>query len=261
MILDLNLKKTAWEEISIGQVKGWQCTPLLTFPNLKHLFTSKAGDLNLGKHEPTVFPEKSAEKNRETLCKKLNLNYESLFVLPINNSDNVLVLKSLEDQITTCDAVITHLTNIPFLITVADCVPILLYSPEKKILGLVHAGWRGTAGKIAEKTAIAMLEHYHVRPSQIICAIGPSIGPKHYEVGNDVRELLVKACETDEIINTTGKKPRVDLKLANYIQLERMGIIEIFVSELDTAARTTMFYSHRIQGKRAGRQGLVACMV
>src|SRR3989338_4296834 len=241
MILDLNLKKTAWEEISIGQVKGWQCTPLLTFPNLKHLFTSKAGDLNLGKHEPTVFPEKSAEKNRETLCKKLNLNYESLFVLPINNSDNVLVLKSLEDQITTCDAVITHLTNIPFLITVADCVPILLYSPEKK--------------------AIAMLEHYHVRPSQIICAIGPSIGPKHYEVGNDVAETLVKACETDEIINTTGKKPRVDLKLANYIQLERMGIIEIFVSELDTAARTTMFYSHRIQGKRAGRQGLIACMV
>ena len=258
------LKKSAkntWNEVNFGQVKGWQCEPFMHFPNLKHLFTGRANDLNLAKHQPTIFPEKSVDKNRETLCKSLDISYHNLVVLPITHSDKVLVLKNETPEVTESDAVITHLTNVPILITAADCVPILLYCHEKKLLGLVHAGWRGTAASIVEKAVIAMQENYLARPSQIIAAIGPAIGQKHYEVGEEVASQLANACESDSIIDASGTKPKADLKMANKLQLERAGIMKIYVSELDTAAQNSMLYSHRMQGKRAGRQGLIACLL
>lgn len=260
MLFLKKVPKSTWQEINIGQIKGWQCIPLLKFSNLKHLFTGKSGDLNLAKHEPTIFPEKSVERNRELLCKSLDLNYKSLIVLSTNHTDKVIVLESETQEINKADALITHLTNIPILITTADCVPILLYAPEKKILGIIHAGWRGTASKIAEKTVIAMQEHYMVRPSQIIAAIGPAIGKEKYEVGHDVADLLIEACETKDILDTNGIKPKADLKLANTIQLDMAGVMKIFMSDLDTALHTSLFYSYRIQGKRSGRQGLIACL-
>ena len=255
------LQKKTWEEANFGAVRGWQCTEFLKYPNLKHLFTGKSNDLNLGKHQPTVFPDKSVDKNREILCKNLELSYAGLRVLPLAHSDNVFILENEEQEMPQADAIITHLTNIPLLITAADCVPILLYCPDKKIAGLVHAGWRGTAMSIAEKAVIAMQENYLARPSQIIAAIGPAIGQKNYEVSQEVADLLVKATESDSIVNSNGLKPKVDLKLANQLQLDRAGIIKIFTSELDTAGQNSLFYSHRIQGKRAGRQGLIACLV
>ena len=254
------LQKKYWEEANFGAVRGWQCTEFLKYPNLKHLFTGKSNDLNLAKHQPTIFPDKSVDKNREILCKNLDLSYANLRVLPLAHSDNIFILENEEQEIPQADALITTLTNIPILITAADCVPILLYCPDKKIFGLVHAGWRGTALAIAEKAVIAMQENFLARPSRIIAAIGPAIGQKNYEVSQEVADLLVKATESDSIVNSNGLKPRIDLKLANKIQLDNAGIRNIFVSELDTAGQNSLFYSHRIQGKRAGRQGLIACM-
>ncbi len=253
-------EKLGWEEVSFGQVKGWQCQHLLQFSNLKHLFTSRAGDFNLGKHNPTMFPEKGVDKNREILCKNLDLLYSHLVVLPIKHTDKILVLEKDTPEITESDAIITQMTNIPILITAADCVPILLYAPEKQVLGVVHAGWRGTVACIAEKTVIAMQEHFLVRPSQIIASIGPAIGKSKYEVGQDVAEQLINACESDSIIDTSSSKPKADLKQANYIQLDRVGVMKIYISEMDTGINSTQLYSHRMQGKRAGRQGLIACI-
>lgn len=253
--------KETWLEVNFGQVKGWQCTQFLEFSNLKHLFTGKSNDLNLAKHELTIFPEKSVEKNRGILCKHLDLSYESLLILPQVHSDNVFILENETQKITTSDAIITHLTNIPLLITYADCVPILLFAPEKKIVGLIHAGWKGICANITEKTIIAMQENYLVRPSQIFAAIGPAIGQKNYEVSQEIADLLVQSCESDEILDNSGIKPKADLKLTNYIQLDNAGVRNIFVSELDTALHNSKLYSYRMQGKRAGRQGLIACLV
>ena len=254
------LEKKTWEEVHCGPIKGWQCGPLVKYPNLKHLFTGKSNDFNLAKHQLTIFPEKSVDKNREMLCKNLELNYSALTVLPIVHSDNVLVLENEGQKIVESDAIITQLTNIPILITYADCVPILLYVPDKKVLGLVHAGWKGTANRIAEKAIVAIMENYLARPSQIIAAIGPAIGQKKYEVGQDVADLLVNATESNAIVDTIGIKPRIDLKLANYLQLEQTGVNKIYVSEMDTGVHLSQLYSHRVQGKRAGRQGLIACL-
>lgn len=253
-------EKKVWDEVCIGSIKGWQCWPLLKYPALKHLFTGKSNDFNLGKHALTIFPEKSVDKNREILCKNLEISYSNLIVLPIVHSDRVVVLDSEEQNIPESDAIITHLVGIPILITFADCVPILLYCPDKKVFGLIHAGWKGTAARIAEKAIVAMMESYLIRPSQIIAAIGPAIGQEKYEVGQDVAELLVSATDSDKIIDASGIKPKIDLKLANYLQLEQTGVNKIYISEMDTGLHISQFYSNRMQGKRAGRQGLIACL-
>ena len=88
------LQKKAWEEVNLGQVKGWQSREFLKYSNLKHLFTGKSNDLNLAKHQPTIFPDKSVDKNREILCKNLELNYKALRVLPLAHSDNVFILEN-----------------------------------------------------------------------------------------------------------------------------------------------------------------------
>ena len=69
---------------------------------------------------------------------------------------------------------------------VADCVPILLYDPRRHVLGLAHAGWRGTVGKIAAETVRTLTEAFGTDPADIVAGIGPSIGPCCYEVGQEV---------------------------------------------------------------------------
>ena len=68
----------------------------------------------------------------------------------------------------------------------ADCVPILLFDPEKRIIGIAHAGWKGTVNKIAAKTVTKMVQNFGTNPTDVLAAIGPSIGPDHYQVGEDV---------------------------------------------------------------------------
>ncbi len=259
MFFRKKVEKPQWEEVLLGSIKGWQCTRFNEFPNFKHLFTSKYNDFNLAKHAPTIFPEQSVNKNRETLCRSLDLKFEDLVILPLEHGDKVLILDDTLKGLEKADGIITQYTNIPIMITYADCVPIMLYVPEKKILALVHAGWRSTAKKIIEKTISKMLETYMIRPSQIVACIGPAIEQKHFEVDEDVANQLIKATESDDIVDRRFSKPRIDLKKANYIQLEKMGVREIFISDLGTGSHPSL-YSHRMQGKRAGRQGLIACI-
>ena len=72
----------------------------------------------------------------------------------------------------------------------ADCVPIFLYDPRQRVIGLAHAGWMGSIKRIASKAIDAMVSEFNCVPGEIIAAIGPSIGPDHYEVGMDVMTEL-----------------------------------------------------------------------
>lgn len=254
------VEKEEWEEQYLGHVKGWHCSKLSEFPGLKHLFTSKYNDLNLAKHALTIFPEKSVDKNREILCKSLELKYENLLTLPLEHGDKVLIVDDNLKGLIKCDAAITRYKDVPLLVTAADCVPIILYCEDKSILGVVHAGWKSTAKNIVEKTVISMIENFMVRPSQIIAAIGPAIGQANYEVDDEVAKQLIEATGSEDFVDKKWRKPKVDLKLANKIQLEKIGVNEIYVSDLNTARETSLLYSHRVQGKRAGRQGLIACL-
>ena len=71
-------------------------------------------------------------------------------------------------------------------VSTADCVPVLLYAPDRKVVAAVHAGWRGTVLHIARKAASLMIEAYDCDPTQLVAGIGPSISQAAFEVGEEV---------------------------------------------------------------------------
>ncbi|MEI6044558.1 MAG: peptidoglycan editing factor PgeF, partial [Chloroflexota bacterium] len=91
------------------------------------------------------------------------------------------------------DAVVTNLPGLPLMTLHADCTPVLLYDPLKKVIGAVHSGWRGTVGKISLEAVRVMQQHYGSAPEDIVAGIGPSIGPCCYQVGEPVLSAVAAA--------------------------------------------------------------------
>ena len=91
------------------------------------------------------------------------------------------------------DIILTDNPRVSLFMRYADCVPILLYDPVKKAIGLAHAGWQGTVLKVAQTAVEAMQSRYNSRPADVLAAVGPSIGPDQYEVGPEVVERVRNA--------------------------------------------------------------------
>lgn len=145
-------------------------------------------------------------------------------------------------------------------IKTADCVPILLYDPEKEVCAAVHAGWRGTFFRIAER-AVERMKELGCEPASIRAAIGPAISGPCYEVGEEVFLGAVKALgeRAAEICRTAPekngeKKYFCDLKAANRMILAEAGLLEehIDVCALCTHCERETFYSHRASGGLRG---------
>ena len=144
----------------------------------------------------------------------------------------------------------------------ADCTPILLYDPARHAAGIVHAGWRGTVQGAAPSAVRAMQEAFGSNPADIQAGIGPSIGPDHYQVGEEVVEAVRAAFGTVEgLINRAADgSAYLDLWAANRLALERAGVGQLEVAGICTATNTGEFYSHRAEKGRTGRFGAVIAL-
>jgi YfiH family protein len=145
------------------------------------------------------------------------------------------------------------------LLRYADCVPILFFDPVRRAIGVTHAGWRGTAIKIAAKTAQTMIETFGTHPRDLIACIAPSIGPCCYRVGDDVI-AHVRAAFVDAdtlLIQQTDGSVHLDLWQANARQLSALGIEQIEIAQICTAHHTNEFYSWRAERGNTGRFGAI----
>jgi YfiH family protein len=162
-----------------------------------------------------------------------------------------------------CDALITDAVGLPLSTVYADCVPVLLYDPERHALGVCHAGWRGTVNGAAVATLWAMQAAYNSDPSRMLVCIGPSIGRDSYQVGEEVLEMAQAKMEEAERYfhypEGENTRPYFDLWQANVGQLVDAGVPseQIEVSGINTAQQTGDFFSHRAE---QGRCGLFAMM-
>lgn len=156
------------------------------------------------------------------------------------------------------DAVVTGRPAIALCIQTADCVPILLADPARRVIGAVHAGWKGTALKIAEKTADTFIRRFGSSPGDILALIGPAIGPCCYEVDSPVFEALAGHPRQESFLARIPDRQRwmLDLPLANRSQLLGRGIPSenIHSSGLCTSCRQDLFFSHRRERGQTGRQ-------
>jgi YfiH family protein len=180
------------------------------------------------------------------------------------------------------DALVTDDPELVIAIKTADCVPILLADGRRGVVAAVHAGWRGTAAAMCAAAVRALETSYGSAPSDLLAAIGPSIGPCCYEVGTEVFDRFIKAgTRPDEVAEWFSVLPKpaqaeglglgvaaraaqtaatpgklwLDTWQANADQLAAAGVPrdQIHVSRLCTACFPGMFHSYRVEGARAGR--------
>lgn len=118
------------------------------------------------------------------------------------------------------DGLITQDPNVLLSITVADCVPVYFYEADRKIVGIIHSGWRGTVAGVVEAAVKAIIS-LGGDPSKLAVALGPGINACHFEVQSDVLEKF--SAYPDSIVRHDGKM-FVDLKYIIIKQLTNLGI-------------------------------------
>ncbi len=152
--------------------------------------------------------------------------------------------KSLADA----DAYITHEKNLPIAIRTADCVPVFIFDPLRRVIGLVHAGWRGTYKAIAAKTVQKMREKYASQPSDLKIVLGPSIRECCYQVGEEFRDYFPAH------VKDRGGYLYADVTGVNRDQLLQAGVRQenIFDSGACTCCNKN-YFSFRRDGVKAGR--------
>jgi hypothetical protein len=152
------------------------------------------------------------------------------------------------------DAVLSMAEGIAACVSVADCVPVLLADPESGAVAAVHAGWRGTLARAAAAAVDALGRAAGAPPTRLLAAIGPSIGPCCYEVSEDVAERFSGVIGADVVC--AGPRPRLDLWAANARVLVAAGLPADRIEVLGrcTSCERDVFFSHRREGGRTGRQ-------
>jgi len=157
------------------------------------------------------------------------------------------------------DAILTAKPGITLMMRFADCVPVLLHDPVRKVVGIAHAGWMGTVHGAVRTAVEAMQARFGSNPGDIQAAIGPSIGPDHYQVGPDVVAQVRQTfgADTSELLAARDGSMYFDLWAANRLTLEQAGVRQIEVAGLCTACHTDDWFSHRAERGRTGRFGAI----
>jgi YfiH family protein len=199
-------------------------------------------------------------ENRFRVFSALGRDVESLYdVWQVHGSDYKVADKprELDKAHEKADIILTQTSSLTLLMRFADCVPIFLFDPINNAIAIAHAGWVGTLNKIAEKAVHAMCKEFGSLPGDIISGIGPSIGPDHYEIGNDLCDKLKSDFPNhyEEVITKYGNRTHLDLWELNSIVLHMAGVVNIEVARICTACHREDWYSHRGENGRTGRFG------
>ena len=161
------------------------------------------------------------------------------------------------------DAIVSNAPGLALAVMVADCVPILLCDPVRGAAAAIHAGWRGTCARVAPAAIEAMQRVFGTAPADLIAAVGPSVGPADYRVGESLVTAFSAAghsrAHTDQWFARRGGELFLDLWAANVDQLIDAGVERgrISLCGLSTVSHPGIFDSYRVEGERAGRMAAI----
>ena len=242
-----------------------------------------AGELNLGF---------TAADNRETVASNRRLLVQAVTGSPetplitlrqIHSTDVILARSSDVNWSAPCegDGLITHEPGLLLGVQTADCIPVLVADPSRRVVAAFHAGWRGTVNRIVESGVARMQREFGSRPEDLIAAIGPGIGPCCYAVGEEVlssfesqfayaHDLIREVYDSDPVrtrypmLFLTQRAPghspigpslHLDLVEANRRQLLAAGLKPRSIQSVGgcTNCQPELFFSHRASKGHAGR--------
>lgn len=251
--------------------------PYLAYPLLektgfvRHGFSTRLGGVSQGVCSTMNLSfargddEEAVRENYCRMAKALGVAEDSFVLSAQTHTTNVRVVTA-EDRgkglikpldYSDVDGFVTDESGICLTTFYADCVPLFFLDPVKKVIGLSHSGWRGTVGRIGEKTLELMKSTYGSNAEDVLAAVGPSICQDCYEVSEDVidafrQQFLEKYWEVLFYKKENGKY-QLDLWKANEIVLKEAGIKEenLAVTNLCTCCNPELLFSHRAsEGKR-----------
>lgn len=223
--------------------------------------------LNLGLH--TGDEEERVIANRHLFCLGVGVEFDDIVTAQQTHGDAVVVVtqehmgigaKKYSEALSSTDALVTNVANIPLMLFFADCVPVLIVDPVQKAIGIAHAGWQGTVKNIGSKTICKMSEQFGTKPEDCLVGIGPSIGSCCYEVGDAVFDKIkAQFANWEEFIHPYGEKTHLDLWKMNRMQLEDLGVksSNIIVSNVCSSCNKDLFFSYRAEDGSTGRIGAV----
>jgi YfiH family protein len=170
--------------------------------------------------------------------------------------------RSLDTPYQKADIMLTDNPQVTLFMRFADCTPILLYDPVKGVIGIVHSGWLGTVRGAARAAVVAMQVHYASNPADILAAIGPAIGPDHYEIGQDVITQVQDAfgAGAQSLLERHAESTYFNLWKANQLLLAKAGVEQIEIAGICTACNTDDWFSHRAEKGKTGRFGALIAL-
>ena len=249
---------------------GLQYYTIDSFSNsglVRHCFSTRMGGVSGGCYESMnlrINSDDSREnilRNYEILCSAVGINVKDLVCSHQIHEDNIVNVGKgdcgnglfSENKFESADGLMTDEPEVALVTFFADCVPIFFLDVKKRVIALVHSGWRGTVARIGQKAAEKLKKDYKSVPEDIIAAVGPSICESHYEVSDDVAEIFKKEFG-EETVADCGGRLHVNLRKAVKKQLAEAGIKEenITDSGICTYCNHELLFSHRKTGARRG---------
>ncbi|SHJ56900.1 peptidoglycan editing factor PgeF [Tepidibacter formicigenes] len=220
------------------------------YPFVNIAFTTK--DLDISK-----------EIDREVFCKDLDFNFKNLTFNKQVHGNNIAIIDDVNKigTISEGDGLITKLSKVPIMVFVADCVSIGFIDTKNKVIGCAHAGWRGTFEEISSNLIKNMKKNFNSKSNDIICIIGPSIGPCCYEVGEDlIKKFNNKFTNIDDSFYIIkDEKYFLDLWRINEYILINNGIKKENIINLNlcTHCNGDLFHSYRRDKGTSKRMGFI----
>jgi YfiH family protein len=223
-------------------------------PGVVHAFSTRRGERNDFSLGPANSPNPMVQINRVRFVAAVGAPGWPIIKLKQVHSGIVVDVDdtSAASEAVEGDAAVTSLRGIMLGVQTADCVPILIAEMEGRAIAAVHAGWRGTAARIAENAVARLVEKFQVDPKNLTAAIGPHIGVCCYEIGEEVVDAMPDTASIER--RPEWPKPHLNLSHANREQLLKTGIPEsqLDISSLCTKCRADLLHSFRRDGKRMG---------
>ena len=223
--------------------------------NANHFFTTRETIIKTKEENMLLL----AEANKKLICEYLGINKENLISPKQTHTSHVEICTEGKIEYPETDGLIlTNKTQAVFL-NFADCTPVILYDKKMNIGAVSHAGWRGTAGKIAVKTAEKMLE-LGCDKNNLLAIIGPAISMCCYNVGEEVLQNL-KATVKDfsGLFEVRNGETFVDLKSINARQLTEFGLKNnnIDICPYCTSCDNDLFFSYRKENATTNRHSAI----
>jgi len=202
--------------------------------------------------------------NRKKFFSVLKLNYKNIVTLKQIHSNIVVNIEktdkgkgalNYEESVAEADGMVTSEKNIPLVIFTADCIPIFFFETKNKIIGIAHAGWKGSLNNIVSEIIKKIVEK-NGKPENIIAILGPGIKKCCYEIKNDLLSLF-----DEKYITNSNNKFYLDLYKLNIDNLINSGVLQQNIYETDfcTSCNVNLCFSYRKEGE-TGRMASVICM-